>query len=49
LGQQFPKATFVVTGAAMTSSNEHAPNENLNLPYTKKFIAALALIVSAAK
>ena len=45
LGEIYPKALFVVTGAALSSSNEHGPNENLNLPYTKKVIAALAAIM----
>ena len=48
LGTNFPKATFLVTGAATSTSAEHSPNENLNLPYAKKFISALSLSLGAA-
>ncbi len=48
LGEKFPKATFMITGAATSTSNEHSPNENLNIDYTRKFVSALSLILKEA-
>ena len=48
LGEKYPKALFIVTGAATSKSNEHSPNENLDIEYTKKFLAALVLVVHEA-
>ncbi|CAD8043665.1 unnamed protein product [Paramecium primaurelia] len=49
LQQQFPKAQFIITGVLGPNSNEHGPNECLDLPYTKKLISCIAYIVSGAQ
>lgn len=35
-----------VTGIAGPNNNSHAPNENLDVEYTKKFICCLAKILA---
>jgi len=45
LANEFPKAIYLVTGAAQANCGEHCPNENLDIAYTKKFVTALSLIV----
>ena len=42
----FPKAEIIGTGAAGNNSNEHSPNEALNLTYTKQYLAALVYVIS---
>lgn len=40
-----PHTTLVVTGALGIDSNAHAPNEFLNMGYTKKLTAAVAQVI----
>jgi acetylornithine deacetylase/succinyl-diaminopimelate desuccinylase-like protein len=47
LGQQFPDAQFVITGALGPGSNAHGPNEYLHLPTAKKVTAVIALLLAA--
>ena len=44
--KMFPKAEIIGTGASGNNSNEHSPNEALNLTYTKQYISALVYITS---
>jgi acetylornithine deacetylase/succinyl-diaminopimelate desuccinylase-like protein len=46
LEKQYPKAIIIVTGAATTDCNGHAPNEFLELDYTKKFIIAMTQLMT---
>jgi len=46
LGEQFPKAQFVITGVLGPSSNAHGPNEFLHVPYAKKLTACVASILN---
>ena len=46
LGEQFPKAQFIITGVLGPGSNAHGPNEFLNIPYAKKLTACIASIVN---
>ena len=45
-GEHFPKANFLLTGAATITSNAHCANENLDLEYYRKFTTAITLILS---
>ena len=47
LGELFPMAQFVVTGVLGPGSNAHGPNEFLHIDFTKKVIAAVAVILAA--
>ena len=47
LGQAYPQAQFLVTGAAGADSNMHVPDESLNLNYVVKLTDALARILHA--
>ncbi|WP_218824743.1 M20/M25/M40 family metallo-hydrolase [Asanoa hainanensis] len=47
LGRRYPDAQFVVTGAASTESNMHAPDESLNLPYAQRLTEAIAALLNA--
>ncbi|MFG1607752.1 M20/M25/M40 family metallo-hydrolase [Actinoplanes sp. NPDC049265] len=47
LARRFPAAQFVVTGAAFESSNMHAPDEWLDLPYARKITEAVADLLAA--
>ena len=46
LGEQFPRAQFVITGVLGPKSNAHGPNEFLHIPYAKKLTACVASILS---
>ncbi len=46
LNKRFPKAFFILTGAATMTCCAHAPNENLDLGYTKKFLVALTELIN---
>lgn len=46
LGEKFPKADFLVTGAFLPDANCHGPNENLDLISTKNLITALSLLLN---
>ena len=47
LGELFPMAQFVVTGVLGPGSNAHGPNEFLHIDFTKRLIAAVAVILHA--
>ena len=44
---KFPKAQFLVTGAAGPGSNMHAPNEYLHIDYSSRLTMCTAQIVAA--
>jgi acetylornithine deacetylase/succinyl-diaminopimelate desuccinylase-like protein len=46
LGEQFPRAQFVITGVLGPGSNAHGPNEFLHVPYAKKLTACVAFILN---
>lgn len=46
LGEQFPKAQFLITGVLGPKSNAHGPNEFLHLAYAEKLTAAVATVVA---
>lgn len=46
LGEQYPKAQFVITGVLGPKANAHGPNEFLDLPMAKKLTASVAYILS---
>ena len=45
LGEQYPKAQFVITGVLGPKSNAHGPNEFLHIPMGKKLTACVASII----
>jgi len=47
LGERFPEAQFVVTGALGPGSNAHGPNEFLDVPTARKITAAIAHLLHA--
>jgi acetylornithine deacetylase/succinyl-diaminopimelate desuccinylase-like protein len=47
LGQRFPRAQFIITGAMGPGSNAHGPDEFLHLGFAKNLTAAVARVVSA--
>ena len=46
LGDQFPKAQFVITGVLGPESNAHGPNEFLHIPYAKKLTSCIVSILN---
>ena len=46
LGEKFPEADFLVTGASLPDTNAHGPNENLDLPSTRNLTTALAHLLA---
>jgi acetylornithine deacetylase/succinyl-diaminopimelate desuccinylase-like protein len=47
LGQRYPDADFVVTGALSADSNMHVPDESLNIRYAEQVTAAVAHVLDA--
>jgi len=45
LGEKFPKAQFVITGALGPHSNAHGPNEFLHIPTAKKVTAVVSMVL----
>jgi acetylornithine deacetylase/succinyl-diaminopimelate desuccinylase-like protein len=45
LGDKFPKAQFMITGALGPHSNAHGPNEFLHIPAAKKVTAAVSMVL----
>ena len=45
LGENFPKAQFLITGVLGPKSNAHGPNEFLHLAYAKKLTACVAYVL----
>ncbi|MFH1404679.1 MAG: M20/M25/M40 family metallo-hydrolase [Patescibacteria group bacterium] len=46
LGKMYPKAEFVITGAAGPESNAHGPDECLNIPYAIRLTAAISMVLA---
>jgi|DEB19_MinimDraft_2_1074335.scaffolds.fasta_scaffold177269_1 acetylornithine deacetylase/succinyl-diaminopimelate desuccinylase-like protein len=44
--QEFPKASFLLTGICGITCNAHAANENIDLELTRKFTSVMAIILS---
>lgn len=49
LGEQFPKAQFVITGVLGPKSNAHGPNEFLHIPFAKKLTCCISSILADYK
>jgi acetylornithine deacetylase/succinyl-diaminopimelate desuccinylase-like protein len=47
LGEAYPNAQFVVTGALSTDSNPHVPDEWLHIPQAKRVTESVALLLDA--
>jgi acetylornithine deacetylase/succinyl-diaminopimelate desuccinylase-like protein len=47
LGEAYPEAQFVVTGALSHDSNPHVPDEWLHIPHAKRVTESVALILNA--
>jgi acetylornithine deacetylase/succinyl-diaminopimelate desuccinylase-like protein len=47
LGEAYPKAQFVVTGALSIDSNPHVPDEWLHIPQAKRVTESVALVLDA--
>ena len=47
LGNMFPKAKFVVTGVLGPNSNAHSANEFLHIPFMKKLLSCLGVLIAA--
>jgi acetylornithine deacetylase/succinyl-diaminopimelate desuccinylase-like protein len=46
LGERFPRAEFVVTGALGPGSNAHGPNEFLHLDFGARLTACVAELLA---
>src|ERR1700727_850907 len=46
LGRQFPRTQFFITGVLGPHSNAHGPNEFLDVEYTKKLTASVAVVLA---
>jgi acetylornithine deacetylase/succinyl-diaminopimelate desuccinylase-like protein len=46
LGEQYPKAQFLITGVLGPNSNAHGPNEFLHVPYAKRLTQCLVQILT---
>ena len=47
LGEMFPEAQFVITGALVPGSNAHGPTEFLDLPNARKITACITRLLGA--
>ena len=47
LGEMFPQAKFVVTGVLGPNSNAHSANEFLHIPFMKKILTCLGVLIAA--
>jgi acetylornithine deacetylase/succinyl-diaminopimelate desuccinylase-like protein len=47
LGERFPEAQFVITGALGPDANAHGPNEYLHLPTARRITMAMAHLLDA--
>ena len=45
LGEKFPEAQFMITGALGPHSNAHGPNEFLHIPTAKKVTAVVSMVL----
>ena len=46
LNAKFPKSQFVVAGLLGPGSNAHGPNESMHIPYFKRLVASLGIILA---
>lgn len=46
LGDEYPKAQFLITGVLGPNSNAHGPNEFLHIPYAKRLTQALVQVMT---
>jgi di/tripeptidase len=46
LGERFPRAQFLITGAMGPGSNAHGPNEFLHLPTGVRVTACVAQVLA---
>ena len=46
LGQLYPQAQFIVTGAEVPSTNAHGPNESLDIDFAKKMTCCLCELMA---
>ena len=46
LGDKYPATEILALGVLGPETNAHAPNETLDLPFTKKFICAISHLIS---
>lgn len=44
LGEKFPKADFLITGASLPDTNAHGPNENIDLTSVRNITTAFAYL-----
>jgi acetylornithine deacetylase/succinyl-diaminopimelate desuccinylase-like protein len=47
LGEQFPRAQFLITGVLGPKSNAHGPNEFLDIAYARKLTACVTQVLAA--
>ena len=47
LGEEFPRAQFLITGVLGPESNAHGPNEFLHLPTGKRITCCVAAVIAA--
>jgi acetylornithine deacetylase/succinyl-diaminopimelate desuccinylase-like protein len=47
LGEQYPRAQFMITGVLGPESNAHGPNEFLHVPTAKRVTACVAHVIAA--
>jgi di/tripeptidase len=47
LGERYPGAQFLITGALGPQANAHGPNECLHLPAVKRITACVAEVLAA--
>eukprot|EP00762_Andalucia_godoyi_P004040 ANDGO_06342.mRNA.1 Cys-Gly metallodipeptidase DUG1 len=48
LGRTYPEAQFLITGVLGPGNCCHGPNENMNIPYTKKITNVVAQVIAFA-
>ena len=46
LGDQYPRAQFLITGVLGPKSNAHGPNEFLHIPYAKNLTSCIAYVIA---
>lgn len=46
LGDKYPSTEILALGVLGPETNAHAPNETLDLPFTKKFICSISHLIA---
>jgi len=46
LGDEFPRAQFLITGVLGPGSNAHGPNEFLHIPFARKLTTCVAQVLA---